>query len=54
MLAEASSLGGEHGGGAAAVGTGAGSTAAFLLQAVVRQCRLPLSNPRCNRLELST
>ena len=34
MLAEASSLGGERGGGAAAVGTGKGSTAAFLLQAV--------------------
>ena len=34
MLAEASSLGGERGGGAAAVGMGQGSTAEFLLQAV--------------------
>ena len=34
MLAEASSLGGELGGGAAAVGAGAWSTANFLLQAV--------------------
>ena len=34
MLAEASSLGGRRGGGAAAVGMGQGSTAEFLLQAV--------------------
>ena len=34
MLAEASSLGGDRGGSLAAVGTGEGSTAAFLLQAV--------------------
>jgi len=34
MLAEASSLGGASGGGAAAVGTGVGSTPGFLLQAV--------------------
>ena len=44
MLAEASSLGGERGGGAAAVGTGAGSTAAFLLQAVEPPVPQAISN----------
>ena len=44
MLAEASSLGGERGGGAAAVGTGEGSTAAFLLQAVEPPIPQAISN----------
>jgi len=44
MLAEASSLGGDRGGGAAAVGSGQGSTAAFLLQAV--EPPIPQASPK--------